>query len=305
QLMNEVACQDPMQLLSIEQDWARKKSLLEERATLRRTLAASADDMSSLDEFIQSAAEGDSSELESDVQRLSSDVDALSLQRDQALKQQREAELALETMSGGDQAAVLDEQIQSVQARIANMSRQYAQYVAMDVLLQQTVKRYQQENEAPVLAYARSLFQKLTCGLYEDILVESDGDATRRLAALRHFVADQPGSEKFKSSSDAVSTTRQVDAQDMSEGTADALYLALRLGALMVRMDEEAEPIPLVLDDILVMFDDQRSIAALKVLADLSTRNQILYYSHHQHIVDLCTQHLPAERFQVHRLDRF
>ena len=49
----------------------------------------------------------------------------------------------------------------------------------------------------------------------------------------------------------------------MSDGTADQLYLALRLASLETYLDDH-EPIPLVVDDILVNFDDARALAALR-----------------------------------------
>ncbi|MBW2742631.1 MAG: hypothetical protein JRE64_28320, partial [Deltaproteobacteria bacterium] len=44
---------------------------------------------------------------------------------------------------------------------------------------------------------------------------------------------------------------------------------------------EQNEPIPFIVDDILIKFDDDRSAAALKALAQLSARNSghILYAS--------------------------
>ena len=36
-------------------------------------------------------------------------------------------------------------------------------------------------------------------------------------------------------------------------------------------------------DDILVNFDNARALAALKALAELSTRTQVLFFTHHEH----------------------
>jgi uncharacterized protein YhaN len=80
----------------------------------------------------------------------------------------------------------------------------------------------------------------------------------------------------------------------MSEGTCDQVYLALRLAGLYLYLDKE-EPLPFIVDDILVNFDDQRSLATLRVLAELSRRTQIIMFTHHDHIVDLAREHLDAE----------
>jgi len=79
-------------------------------------------------------------------------------------------------------------------------------------------------------------------------------------------------------------STLSVDA--MSEGARDQLYLALRLGTLD-HWFEEHEPIPFIVDDVLLTFDDARATAALKVLAAMSERNQVLFFTHHEHLVEL------------------
>ena len=43
---------------------------------------------------------------------------------------------------------------------------------------------------------------------------------------------------------------------------------------------------PLVADDILIEFDDERTRATLDVLARFGERTQILLFSHHRHVAD-------------------
>ena len=88
----------------------------------------------------------------------------------------------------------------------------------------------------------------------------------------------------------------------MSEGTRDQLYLALRLAALE-RYLEEHEPMPLILDDLLITFDNERTKAILPQLAILAERTQVFLFTHHEHLVELCRQTLGEERFQLHRLE--
>ena len=72
----------------------------------------------------------------------------------------------------------------------------------------------------------------------------------------------------------------------MSEGTRDQLYLALRL-ATLERYLAHAEPLPFVVDDVLVNFDDDRSRATLEVLAELSGKTQVILFTHHARLRDL------------------
>ena len=51
-------------------------------------------------------------------------------------------------------------------------------------------------------------------------------------------------------------------------------------------------------------FDDERSLAALNVLADLGARSQILMFTHERSLVDLATANISEDRCSVVHLDR-
>jgi uncharacterized protein YhaN len=78
----------------------------------------------------------------------------------------------------------------------------------------------------------------------------------------------------------------QVTVGGMSDGTADQLYLALRLASLEQYLAHN-EPLPFVVDDILMRFDDDRALATLEVLFALSQKMQVLFFTHHRHLADL------------------
>jgi uncharacterized protein YhaN len=88
----------------------------------------------------------------------------------------------------------------------------------------------------------------------------------------------------------------------MSEGTADQLYLALRLAYLSSWADKH-EPLPLILDDVLMAFDDDRAAAAMHAFASLAPKTQIILFTHHRHIVDLARAHLPESLLDVLELN--
>lgn len=92
---------------------------------------------------------------------------------------------------------------------------------------------------------------------------------------------------------DKVSLTRQFEALAeeaggfqprralaLSQGTADQLYLAVRLAACRLVLPQE-EPCPLVLDDALANFDDSRAALALECLEELGGERQILLFTCH------------------------
>jgi uncharacterized protein YhaN len=50
---------------------------------------------------------------------------------------------------------------------------------------------------------------------------------------------------------------------------------------------EAAEPLPLVLDDVLVNFDAERARATLAVLGKFAARTQVVLLTCHAHLVEL------------------
>jgi len=59
---------------------------------------------------------------------------------------------------------------------------------------------------------------------------------------------------------------------------------------------------PLILDDLLVHFDDERALSALTALRDFSQRSQVLLFTHHAHLVQLAESQWGKAGFHLHAL---
>ena len=70
----------------------------------------------------------------------------------------------------------------------------------------------------------------------------------------------------------------------LSRGTAEQLYLSMRF-ALIEEYSRNAETMPVVMDDVLVNFDPERAQAAADVIAELSSRFQVLMLTCHPQTV--------------------
>lgn len=82
-------------------------------------------------------------------------------------------------------------------------------------------------------------------------------------------------------------------ALSLSAGTVDQLYLALRLAICKLTVPDA----PLLLDDTLAAFDDERAALALTCLADMGRERQILLFSCHSREADWARAHnIPAAR---------
>jgi uncharacterized protein YhaN len=79
----------------------------------------------------------------------------------------------------------------------------------------------------------------------------------------------------------------------MSDGTTDQLYLALRIAAIEDYLDH-AEPMPFIADDLFINFDDKRAAAGFQVLNELAKKTQVLFFTHHGHLLDVARKTLGA-----------
>ena len=87
----------------------------------------------------------------------------------------------------------------------------------------------------------------------------------------------------------------------LSTGRRDQPFLALRLAAIEGHLDN-AEPLPVIVHDILIQFDDQASAATFKVLADLSKRTQVLFLTHHTHLLNVVETAIGNGAYRAHAL---
>lgn len=176
----------------------------------------------------------------------------------------------LTCLDGNDAAAVAeaDEKL-----AIGQMQGAIDRYVAVKsgaIALKWALKKYREQNQGPLLAGAGELFSMITAGRYSGLEIDQDGSAPE-LKAVR---AD---------------TKRRVPTSALSDGTRDALYLALRLGAIRFLLAGSADSV-VIADDLFVDLDDKRAAAGFKALAELSKTTQVIYMSHHHHLADIARE---------------
>ncbi|MCL7413885.1 MAG: hypothetical protein M8353_09760, partial [ANME-2 cluster archaeon] len=137
-------------------------------------------------------------------------------------------------------------------------SREWAVLVLAQEILNKAIEVYEKERQPAVIIEAQSFFSKITHGRYTRIYSP--------LNSSEIFVEDQNGKQK--------------NILQLSRGTAEQLYLALRFGFIK-EFGKHSELLPIVFDDILVNFDPDRSRSACASIIELAETNQIFYFTCH------------------------
>jgi uncharacterized protein YhaN len=145
----------------------------------------------------------------------------------------------------------------------AELKQQAARWAVLSMcsrLFVLSKQMYEKERQPAVLQRASVYFARLTGGRFNRVAARF---GEQRLLAER---ADG----------------QLLDTSQLSRGTAEQLYLAMRFAFI----DEYSRHIqlPLIMDDILVNFDADRMRNSLALLKDLSLRHQILLFTCHDHV---------------------
>jgi uncharacterized protein YhaN len=96
-------------------------------------------------------------------------------------------------------------------------------------LLRWSIERFRETRQGPMLSRASDMFMGLTQGAFSKLVVDYEVEPLK-LTGQR-------------------ATGALVEIAGMSEGTRDQLYLALRLAALELHL-EQTVPLPLIADDL-------------------------------------------------------
>jgi len=237
---------------------------------------------------LEAETEGaDQDALPGKIRALNNAIDEeLEPRRTALLERKGREEKELELMDGSDLAAALADQSQSVLAGIRSNAERYVRVKLAARILRDEIERFRKENQDPLIKRASEHFAILTCGSFEKLKTDYNEKDEPVLVGIR------PQTH---------SRIQQVNVEGMSSGTRDQLYLALRLSSLEKYM-ERSEPMPFIVDDILVDFDDARSAAALHALGQLSRKTQVILFTHHSRVVEQARALESTPSVHIHEL---
>jgi uncharacterized protein YhaN len=248
-----------------------------ELARLGIDLGALPDEMRDVDADLASVR---LEEVEAELEQLRREVSVL----DQRIGGLEAGQKKLEDPQANAAEAALE--AEAALASVREIAERYARVKIASVVLAREIERYRRENQGPILSRASALFARLTLGSFSGLKTEFDDKDQPILVGMRGMA----------------SPPRDVRIEEMSDGTRDQLYLALYL-ATLERVANGGDPMPLIVDDVLIHFDDDRARAALEVLGELSEHTQVLFFTHHARLVELAREAIPQGKLFVRELD--
>ena len=243
-----------------------KRELQKNLEMLEQELNRNGDGLS-IAELENESEECDIDALEGELDKISIELKELQANRDISRDHRQTLQNDIKAKDGSALAANASEDAEEYLAAMASNAEQYLRLQIAALILEQRIEDYRKANQAPVLARAGKLFSKLTLGSYAGLRDELNDAGKPILLGVRP-------------------DDQEVAIEGMSDGSRDQLYLALRLSTLEQHL-KKGEPMPFVVDDILIGFDDKRTRICLGVLAELAASTQVLLFTHHRRVLEL------------------
>jgi uncharacterized protein YhaN len=183
--------------------------------------------------------------------------------------------------SGSEQAALAAERESQARAEAVDSFGRYSELRLAAHALRAAMERHRREHQGPLLKRAGELFAALSAN---------------NMTGLRAITT-----ERQPYLMGVLPNDREVPVEDMSAGQRHQLFLALRLASLE-RHFATGEPMPLVLDDLLVQLDDTSAHAALVILSDIARTTQVLFFTHHHHLLEMARETVPGDLLVEHQI---
>lgn len=278
-LCEDAQTDKPEQLPEIEKRAAAKSTLLSGLDAVNERLAelASGQDFNI---FVEQVRLHDPDELIAKLGRLNDKKKATEQEQKQLVEDIALKKRELEAIGGHSLAAGIAETAEGLVGKIQSDVEHYIQLKLSSIVLAKAIERYRQINQSPVLEAASRHFQIITGKAFDGLRADYDEKGDPVIKAFR-----PDGSTLI--------------VQEMSDGSRDQLFLALRLGGLDKYVSNNG-PMPFIVDDVLVHFDDDRSAASLKGMGRLAEKTQIIFFTHHQHLVELAKINMPDQILKIH-----
>ena len=280
ELLTKASCQNLIELIEVEKRFKEKQEYTAQIQRVEEEMLERGSGRS-LQQLIEEAGQYESDRIEGELQEISRELERIENDRSEleqaygVVKKEYQ-----EKIQGNNSASVTAEQEkESILAQLSDAADQYIQVKLASVLLQKGIEHYRQQNQNPILQRASELFSRLTLGSLVELTVDYDEKDQPILMGVRE-------------------NGEKVSIDGMSDGTKDQLYLSLRIASIEKYVMEN-EPIPFIVDDILVHFDDIRSKETLKILMELSKRTQIIFFTHHARLIEIMKEISSDQEYQL------
>lgn len=185
----------------------------------------------------------------------------------------------VEAVGGDDAVARIEEQKRTILLDIEDRAQRYLRLRVGTAAAEQALHMYRDRHRGSMMARASNAFHTISRGAYAKLATQPEKDAEVLVAI------GAGGSSKI--------------ASQLSKGTRFQLYLALRVAGYH-EFAQTRSTVPFIADDIMETFDDFRAEEAFRLFGEMARVGQVIYLTHHQHLLEIVRKVCPGAR--IHHL---
>lgn len=258
--------------------WEKQQKLLQERDNALDMLSALANTGGEDIESLKRALAATNPEsLREDELCYANEQEALTKQENTLVDELGTLRIRLEQLTTADTLVTLRRQENALIEELRTHAMEWSRYTIARHFILTAKHRFEAERQPQVIQYASSLFATITQGNWRGIVASLEDDSLHVLSHQGETVAPEV----------------------LSRGTQEQLYLALRMAYIQSHA-AHAEPLPIIMDDILVNFDAARARQTAQAIAQLvqgtaeTPAHQVLFFTCHPAMADILSDVVPA-----------
>lgn len=236
-----------------------KKSLNEKIAQKREIIQSNVGLGSHFDKFIEAIQTTPLEDIQQKLSRIRIELEELHQNREHLLQDIGETRNEIEKLASNNDLIAKQTELEFLKQQLQSLAREWTAYRGVLVLIDAAKQKFEKNRQPGVIRSAESLFNQITGGSYHRIIKPIDQDDL--------IIEDEFHQRK--------------GVHEMSRGTREQLYLAMRFG-LIDEYETRSEPLPAVMDDVFVNFDDDRDERIIKILTQFSAHRQVIVLTCHQ-----------------------
>lgn len=253
-----------------EDDFRRRGALYEKRTRLKEAIAQARNNVLRIsgrrdwESMRHTLLSSDKETLLRSKTELSQRGSELKEEIERLRNKRADLEAAITQMSTADTISRLRAREERLLEELRIKAEDWSRLAISKHLLAEARKKFELEQQPEVIREASIFFKTITGGKYQKIIAP-------------------PGEKEFEVI-DNNSSRKGIDA--LSRGTQEQLYLCVRFGYIRNYASKQ-QPLPIIMDDILVNFDPPRAHAASQAIYDLSGTHQVLFFTCHPETITI------------------
>jgi len=265
-----------------DEEFRRRAQIYQQRNALKEKIAAKKQELAVLtggreasDRLEAQLANTDRSEFEIQLAELETKHKGLEEQIGKNREELGSIRKSIADLEKSDEASELLQRQMAIDEELRECVSEWCVLTTCRHLLDLTRRKWERERQPKEIKVAEAYIKRVTDGRYMRLYQPSGEEQV--------ILETQEG--------------KTLDPSRLSRGTREQLYLCLRFGHIEVyNENEQAEPLPIIMDDIIANFDPYRTQRTAEAIVELAQKNQVFFFTCHPETIEMFLEVAPVDR---------